>query len=223
MIGNGVSVFSVLLTCVVKSNMFMSHDALYRCTKGRTIERGPSLAGERHRAGRRRHGSVTRFWIVAPASLSLPRRGGGDRPSRPHYRARCANHAEDPRQRRARSAQLFGSERTDAWRNCCECHFEVPQGNAQAWLRRKGKDREVCLDYAFDRLLTAKLQQVYEILVPDRVRVVSNFSALNGDANEDRGDLRQGILGQAEGRGHHCQPDGGVSGVCSQGRLRRSA
>src|SRR5262245_5860157 len=135
MIGNGVSVFSVLLTCVVKSNMFMSHDALYRCTKGRTIERGPSLAGERHRAGRRRHGSVTRFWIVAPASLSLPRRGGGDRPSRPHYRARCANHAEDPRQRRARSAQLFGSERTDAWRNCCECHFEVPQGNAQAWLR----------------------------------------------------------------------------------------
>src|SRR5262245_11608399 len=29
---------------------------------------------------------------------------------------------------------------------------------------RKGKDREVCLDYAFDRLLAAKLQQVYEIL-----------------------------------------------------------
>src|SRR5215813_5564532 len=132
MIGNGVL---VLLTCVVKSNTFMSHDALYRCTKGRTIERGPPLAGERHRAGRRRHGSVTRFWIVAPASLSLPRGGGGDRPSRPYYRTRCANHAEDPRQRRARSAQLFGSERTDARRNCCECHFEVPQGNAQAWLR----------------------------------------------------------------------------------------
>src|SRR5262249_4690344 len=132
MIGNGVL---VLLACVSKSNMFMSHDTLYRCTKGRTIERGPPLAGERHRAGRRRLGSVTRFWIVSAASLSLPRRGGGDRPSRPRYRARCANHAEDPRQRRARSAQLFGGERTDAWRNCCECHFEVPQGNAQAWLR----------------------------------------------------------------------------------------
>src|SRR5215470_3718623 len=132
MVGNGVL---VLLTCVVRSNMFMSHDALYRCTKGRAIERGPPLAGERHRAGRRCRGFVTRFWIVAPASVSLPRRGGGDRPSRPHYRARCANHAEDSRQRRARSAQLFGSKRTDAWRNCCECHFEVPQGNAQAWLR----------------------------------------------------------------------------------------
>ena len=55
--------------------------------------------------------------------------------------------------------------------------------------QRRGKDREVCLDYAFDRLLAAKLQQVYEILVPDRVRAVSNSSALNGETNEDRGDL----------------------------------
>jgi hypothetical protein len=132
MVGSAVL---ALLTFVVKSNMFMSHDALYRCTKGRTIERGPPLAGERHRAGRRRHGSVRRFWIVATASISLPRRGGGDRPFRPHYRARCSNHSEDSGQRRARSAQLFRSERTDTWRNCCACHFEVPQGNAPAWLR----------------------------------------------------------------------------------------
>ena len=88
---------------------------------------------------------------------------------------------------------------------------------------RKGKDREVRLDYAFDRLLATKLQQVYEILVPDRVRVVSNSSALNGEPNEDRGDLRQGIVGQAEGREDYCEPDGGVEGVCSHGRLRRSA
>jgi hypothetical protein len=31
---------------------------------------------------------------------------------------------------------------------------------------RKGKDREVRLDYAFDRLLATKLQQVYEISFP---------------------------------------------------------
>ena len=34
---------------------------------------------------------------------------------------------------------------------------------------RKRREREVRLDYAFDRLLAAKLQQVYEILVSDRV------------------------------------------------------
>ena len=89
--------------------------------------------------------------------------------------------------------------------------------------KRKRRDREVCLDYAFDRLLASKLQQVYEILVPDRVRVVSNGAALNGDANEDRGDLRQGVIGQAEGREHHREPNGGVGGVRPQPRLRRSA
>jgi len=46
--------------------------------------------------------------------------------------------------------------------------------------QRRGKDREVCLDYAFDRLLAAKLQQVYEILVPDQVRIANKCSALNG-------------------------------------------
>ena len=89
--------------------------------------------------------------------------------------------------------------------------------------RRKRKDREVRLDYAFDRLLAGKLQQVYEILVPDRVRIIGSRSALNGDVDEDRGDLRQGVLGQAEGREHHCEPDGGIGGIRRQPRLRRSA
>ncbi len=38
--------------------------------------------------------------------------------------------------------------------------------------RRGQERREVRLDYAFDRLFTAKLQQAYEILVPDQVRLV---------------------------------------------------
>jgi site-specific DNA recombinase len=44
----------------------------------------------------------------------------------------------------------------------------------------KRSNREVRLDYAFDRLLATKLQQVYEILVSDRVRVIGNCSVLNG-------------------------------------------
>jgi hypothetical protein len=38
--------------------------------------------------------------------------------------------------------------------------------------------RQICLEYAFDRLLTAKLQQVYEILVPDRGRSTCEASML---------------------------------------------
>src|SRR6516165_1090445 len=52
------------------------------------------------------------------------------------------------------------------------------------------------------------------------------FSELKGDAapgDEDRGDLRQSVLGQAKGRAYHCEPNGGVGGVRSQTRLRRSA
>jgi hypothetical protein len=82
-------------------------------------------------------------------------------------------------------------------------------------------DREVRLDYAFDRLLTAKLQQAYEILVPDQVRFVRN-SLLNGDGHEECGDLRKSVLGQAERREHYCEPNGGIGGVRPQAGLRRS-
>ncbi len=61
--------------------------------------------------------------------------------------------------------------------------------------RRPRKDREVHLDYAFDRLLAAKLQQAYEILVPDRVRIIGERGGLTGDEDEKRRDLRTGVLG----------------------------
>lgn len=85
----------------------------------------------------------------------------------------------------------------------------------------RDKEREVRLDYAFDRSLAAKLQQAYEILVPDRVRFVRS-SVLNGDGDEERSDLRKGVLGQAERREHDCEPNGGIGGVRPEARLRRS-
>ena len=39
-------------------------------------------------------------------------------------------------------------------------------------MAERRSQRDVHLEYAFDRLLVAKLEQVYQILVPDRVRVV---------------------------------------------------
>ena len=55
------------------------------------------------------------------------------------------------------------------------------------------------LEYCFDRLLDAKLEQVYAILVPDRTRRLSGSDSLRGDHHEDCGDLRTSVIGSAEG------------------------
>ena len=86
----------------------------------------------------------------------------------------------------------------------------------------KRRDREIRLDYAFDRLLANKLQHAYEILVPDQVGIVNKSPASSGVSDEDRRDLRQGILGQTEGREHHCEPNGGVDRIRPRAWLRRS-
>jgi hypothetical protein len=41
----------------------------------------------------------------------------------------------------------------------------------------KRERRNVRLDYAFDRLLSSKIQQVYELLAPDTVRVTGEHAA----------------------------------------------
>jgi site-specific DNA recombinase len=66
------------------------------------------------------------------------------------------------------------------------------------------RQRNVCLEYAFDRLFTSKLQQVYELLVPDRARLTGEPS--RGGDDEERCDLRPGILCPAEGGTHNCEP-----------------
>jgi hypothetical protein len=124
----------VSLTCVVKSNIYMTHDAINRCTKSRTIERGLPLAGAWCRFGRRRVDANTRVRIVAPPSVPLPRRSSGDRSPRSNHRILGADHTQDPGQRCARSPPLFGGERTNPWRDCRTGRLDLPKGNAQAWL-----------------------------------------------------------------------------------------
>src|SRR5260370_38590738 len=88
---------------------------------------------------------------------------------------------------------------------------------------------DVRLEYAFDRLLVAKLERVYRTLVPDRIRVIgepapaqAGSSKLIGADDEAGANLRPGILGQTEGGAHHCQPNGGADRLRPPGRLRSS-
>ena len=96
-------------------------------------------------------------------------------------------------------------------------------------MAERRSQRDVHLEYTFDRLLVAKLEQVYQILVPDRVRVVgkpapaqAGGSKLIGVGDEDSGNIRAGLLGQAEGGEHHRQPNGGADRVRRRARLRCS-
>jgi hypothetical protein len=90
-------------------------------------------------------------------------------------------------------------------------------------MAERRSQRDLHLEYAFDRLLVAKLEQVYRILVPDRVRVVGDGSKLVGVGDESSGNIRAGLLGQAEGGEHHCQPNGGADRVRRRARLRCSS
>ena len=76
---------------------------------------------------------------------------------------------------------------------------------------RRGHDRSVQFEHAFDRLLAVKLEQVYEILVPERVRATGADPRVRGKSDEGRCDLRQSLLRAAEGGEHDREPDGGAA------------
>src|SRR5690349_16227109 len=64
-------------------------------------------------------------------------------------------------------------------------------------MAERRNKRDVCLEYTFDRLLVAKLEQVYRTLAPDCVRLIgepapaqAGGSKLIGAGDEDGGDLR---------------------------------
>ena len=89
---------------------------------------------------------------------------------------------------------------------------------------RCAKPRGVHLQYAHDRLLAAKLEQAYAILVADRVRVVGGRGKLTGEDEDDEGrrDLCSGLFRKAEGVEHDCQPDSGTRRVRPRPGLQRA-
>jgi hypothetical protein len=64
--------------------------------------------------------------------------------------------------------------------------------------RRKPKSLDVNCDCVFDRLLIHKLQQAYEILVPDNVRITGGQMELTIDEDEARPNARARLLREAE-------------------------
>src|SRR5437870_3880913 len=64
--------------------------------------------------------------------------------------------------------------------------------------------RALHLEYEFDRLFASKLELAYDILVPDRVRIVGS-AKVTGAGDEERSDLRSCVFGQTAGGEHDRQ------------------
>jgi hypothetical protein len=98
----------------------------------------------------------------------------------------------------------------------------IPGRKTSAWL--SGNDHDVAsnLSSHFDRLRAAKLEQAYDILVPDQVRIVGGVK-MTEKSNEDRSDLRSCVVEQTKGREHDRQPNGGADRVRRRAGVRGSA
>ena len=87
---------------------------------------------------------------------------------------------------------------------------------------RRGHDRSVQFEHSFDRLLAVKLEQVYGILVPERVRAIGADQSVRGKRDEGCRDLRQSIFGAAEGGEHDRQSNGGADRLRTRAGLQRT-
>ncbi len=80
--------------------------------------------------------------------------------------------------------------------------------------------------YLFDRLLPDKLEQVYQLLVPDHARPIGCPGTTLPQENlhdASRGHLHPSLFRSPEGGTHDCQSDSGPHGVRPEAQLRRTA
>ena len=62
-------------------------------------------------------------------------------------------------------------------------------------VKRARIRRAIGFEYTFDRLFATKLEQAYEILNPDQVRILRTGADVMGVGDEGRCNLRPGIVG----------------------------
>src|SRR5215469_4851920 len=91
------------------------------------------------------------------------------------------------------------------------------------------RQRNLQLEYRFDRLLSDKLAQAYQLLVPDRRQTIGvkkpkpakpRMEMSNEQASSD---LCARVLGSPEGESHHREPDGGFDRIRAEEGIQRAA
>src|SRR5437016_5695014 len=79
---------------------------------------------------------------------------------------------------------------------------------------KPGASRECVLAYKPDRRVSAKLAQVYNLLVPSTAAISSELNEAFYGHKPDSRDLRTSLLRPPKGAEHHCQPTECSAGVC---------
>src|ERR1700746_757833 len=199
------------LTMVMsKINTFMSDGTFNEDAESPELERGawPVVAGKQRGRSGDHVGAGTRHLAAASVSVSATRACAQTCDA--GWRTVSAGDVQNSPRRARAIACVFQAQRVAAER---DCH----RGGREARAKRRARPPAVCLEFAFDRLLPIKLQQAYGLLVANCVRPVGQDSEKRGDGREACSDLRQGLVGQTEGRTYHCEPNG------SSARLRPTA
>ena len=153
----------------------MSDDSFDASAKGRTTESGAALARGRDRHGGGGHGVVEDIWLVATASLSLPRAGAsGD------ACAGCGklgnDHTEDAAEPRPRLARLRDQARHHDKRGHSAGDSGFPDGKAAAWLRRGRYGAPFISNSHLIGCSLPSSNRLTTCWLPDRVRVPASTS-----------------------------------------------
>ena len=80
-------------------------------------------------------------------------------------------------------------------------------------MSKKGRSKQIEMEYCFDRLGGEKLAQVYRLLVPEVMGHVKKEEPTV--EHEKRSDLYPSVFGTAERRADHRESSGGLAGVCA--------
>lgn len=81
---------------------------------------------------------------------------------------------------------------------------------------------QVRFEYCFDRLFEAKLEQVYDILVPDCTCRTGGARQIGGHGDEDSGDLRKSVVRPAKAGQDNSELDGYADSIRFKPRLQRT-
>ena len=80
----------------------------------------------------------------------------------------------------------------------------------------------VRFEYCFDRLFEAKIEQVYDVLVPDRTRRTGGAPPIGASRYENCSNIRARFVGPAEGGQDDRQSDGSPGDVRLGASLQRT-
>src|SRR5438128_84342 len=198
----------------------VTHGASQRCRKSRASQSCTRFAAAVRSSARRSRQDGSRLLRLPTPSLSISSTGRTIETGCSNRRREDCVHREAFRGVGRTSAFVRRQQRLIAERHCEPRSGGFSTAKEEAWVNgHQGWRHTIQLEYRFDRLLSAKLEQVYELLVPDK-RWPIHTTEIQEKLNEQaRRHLCSSVIRSAEGESDDRQSDGGAEGIRRKSRL----